>query len=128
MVDLTEAIKIKIIERMASSSEVTALVPATSIYPMQVSDDPRKPFIRCGIPSTAPYEDNCGKGSEVLFPIQVFSMSESTTQRIAAVLVEQVPLGLEVLDCEWQRTQIMREPGEADAWAATVTFLVIDRE
>lgn len=127
MGDVSEQVKAKVLACLDADPAVTALVPASSIFPMQVGAEMTKPFIRYGPPSVRPYEDWCGVGSEIETTIHCFAVGESSAQKIAAAVQEALGRITGVVAYEWIRTQFRQDPDEASIWDGMVTVVVIDR-
>lgn len=127
MSDISERVKLKIIARLESDPLVTALVPARSIFPMQVAAEMEKPFLRYGPPTVRPFEDWCGAGVIIETTIHCFAVGESAAQRIAAAVAASLSGMTNVVDYEWIRTQFRQDPDEASIWDGMVTVMVTDR-
>ncbi|TKD50220.1 DUF3168 domain-containing protein [Sphingomonas baiyangensis] len=58
---------------LAANEGLTALVPATSIYPSTVPANPAWPFIRFDAPNSLPLDGACYAGAEVTFLLHCFA-------------------------------------------------------
>lgn len=127
MADISERVKTKILAKLDADSSVTSLVPARSIFPMQVASDQTYPFVRYGPPTVVPYEDWCGSGSIVSVTLHCFATGESAAQKIAAAIEYSLSRMENVVDYNWVRTQFRQDPDEAGVWDGMVTIEVTDR-
>ena len=127
MSDVSEQVKLKILSCLDASAQVTTLVPAYSIFPMQVGADIDKPFLRYGPPTVTPYEDWCGSGVSVETTIHCFAVGEEAAQRIAAAVQDSLSKMTGIVDYNWVRTQFVQDPDEASVWNGMVTIQVTDR-
>jgi hypothetical protein len=128
MADVSQQIKLKILAALDSSPDVTAIVPVSRIFPMRVSDKPEYPFIRYGAPTVEPFEDSCGRGSELVVSLHSFHLSESEAQITAAAIERAISAMEDVVESMWQRTQYTGDPNESSVTQTIVTFQVTDRE
>lgn len=119
--------KVRILAWLDQDASVTALVPASSIFPMQVSSDQTMPFLRYGEPTVRPYEDWCGLGVEVSTTIHCFAASETDAQKIAAAVQTSLSGMSGIVSYDWVRTQFRQDPDEDSVWDGMVTFVVVDR-
>lgn len=127
MADISEKIKAKILACLDADTALTAMVPQSSIFPMQVSAEMTKPFIRYGPPTVLPYEDWCGAGAVVETTIHCFAIGESSAQKIAAAVQAALSRITGVVGYDWVRTQFRQDPEEASVWDGMVTVTVTDR-
>lgn len=127
MSDVSLSVKAKILAHLDSDATVTVLVPASSIFPMQVFSDQTFPFVRYGEPTVRPFEDWCGRGATVETTLHCFAEDETTAQKIAAVVQESLSRLSGVMDYEWVRTQFRQDPDEDSVWQGMVTVVVTDR-
>lgn len=127
MNDTSERVKAKILAWLESDTSVTSLVPASSIFPMQVAANQTKPFLRYGRPTVTPFEDFCGQGVQVEVTIHCFTVGESLAQRVSAAVEASLRRMDNILDYQWVRTQFMSDPDEASIWNGMVTVTVTDR-
>lgn len=127
MSDVSERVKLKILSCLDASAQVTTLVPAHNIFPMQVGADTSKPFLRYGPPTVIPYEDWCGSGVSIETTIHCFAVGESAAQKIAAAVQDALSGMTGIVDYNWIRTQFVQDPDEASVWNGMVTVQVTDR-
>lgn len=127
MSDISMGTKAKILAWLDADPNITALVPASSIFPMEVSSDQTKPFLRYGEPTVRPYEDWCGVGVELTTTIHCYTVGETDAQ-IAAAAVQRSLSGMEgIVSYDWVRTQFRQDPDDDSIWDGMVTFVVVDR-
>lgn len=119
-----------------SDAALTALVPASRIYPQSPPAQPAWPFIRYGAPTITPIFGQCAKGGEVLTAMHVFAKqgpqsesAEDYAQRIAAAL--EAALDKQSIDLApgrarlvWDGTQVLQDGDEAGAYHAIVSLRV----
>lgn len=132
--DLSRPLKAAIINHLAATAGVTALVPATRIYAMTPPAKPVWPFIRYGSPITSGFEASCWDGSSTRVTIHAFaetktgSAGEDAALDIAAAIVKAMdsfdPTDLGVVECEWVQTNCIKDSDEADQWHAFAEFNV----
>lgn len=133
-IDLSRPLKAAIIDHLAASAGVTALVPASRIYAMTPPAKPIWPFIRYGSPITSAYEASCWDGSTTRVTLHAFAETtqayagEDRALDIAAAVVSAMeefgPEGMGLIECEWIGTQCVRDDGEADRWHSWCEFTV----
>lgn len=127
MSDTSMKTKVKILAWLDQDASVTSLVPASRIFPMQVSSDQTLPFLRYGEPTVRPYEDWCGIGVEVSTTIHCYAASETDAQKIAAAVQSSLSKMDSVVGYDWVRTQFRQDPDEDSVWDGMVTVVVTDR-
>lgn len=132
--DLTRPLKAAVVDYLASSPEITSLVPSERIFAMQPVAVPIMPFVRYGAPITSGFDATCWDGSTVRVTLHAFAETTQThagedlALDIAAAIVEAMklfdPENLGVIDCEWIQTNCRLEDLEADRWHAFCEFSV----
>lgn len=123
--DLSEAVKVGLINDMAGDASLTAIVPATSIFPMHPNWLPDLPFIRLNPMTVSPWEATCGKGVEVNVTVHALLRSEPEAQDVAGLIASAIDEDPAFFSCDWQRTQFMPDPSGTDIWTAAVDFRVV---
>lgn len=133
--DLSRPLKAAIIDHLAASTAVTALVPEDRIYAMVPPAKTAWPFIRYGSPIASAWEATCWSGSSIRVTLHAFAETtsiyagEDRALDIAAAIVEAMktfsPAGMGVVDCEWVVTQCVRDSNEADQWHSWCEFRII---
>lgn len=133
-IDFSRPLKAAVVDHLAASAGVTALVPALRIYAMTPPATPAWPFIRYGSPIATPFEASCWDGSSTRVTLHAFAETTATyagedmALHIAAAIVEAMksfqPDGLGVIECEWLQTLCVRDSDEADKWHSIAEFQV----
>lgn len=132
--DLTRPLKAAIIDHLAASAGVVALVPVSSIFAMAPRAQPAMPFIRYGAPISQPYDATCWDGTTVRVTLHAFAETgdtmagEDAALDIASAIVEAMkdfdPDGLGIVECDWIQTNCIMEDSEADRWHSFCEFNV----
>ncbi|WMT90154.1 DUF3168 domain-containing protein [Pelagibacterium sp. H642] len=130
--DLSRPLKAAIIDHLASSPVVTALVPMSRIYAMTPPATPRWPFIRYGSPITSGYDATCWDGSATRVTLHAFAETTTTyagedrALDIAAAIVEAMkefgPDNLGIVENQYVQTTCIKDDDEADKWHSIVEF------
>ena len=118
---------------LKSYSALSALVPASRIYPEQPPSEPARPFIRYGLPVMLSYEQQGRAGSNERVSIHAFTQSEGTDELQA--IVRQViacmnsyetsdPPPFNVIEWEWIGVTILRDSADATDYHAVIEFRV----
>lgn len=133
-VDLSRPLKTAIVEHLASSPKILALVPAERIYAMAPPANPTWPFIRYGVSIATSFGATCWEGSSVRVSIHAFAQTSQThagednALDIAAAIVESMSVfdspNLGLVDFQWLQTNCIMEDLEADRWHAICEFNV----
>lgn len=133
-IDFSQPLKAAIVDHLASSAVVLALVPAAQNFAMTPPAKPKWPFTRYGSPITSPFEASCWDGSSTRVSLHAFAETTATyagedmALHIAAAMVEAMktfqPDGLGVIECEWLQTLCVRDSDEADKWHSIAEFQV----
>lgn len=131
-IDLSRPLKAAIIDHLAASPSVIALVPATRIYAMSPPAKPKWPFIRYGSPISSPFEATCWDGSSTRVTLHAFAETTGTyagedrALDIAAAIIEAMktfrPSDMGIIENEWIGTQCVRDSAEADQWHSWCEF------
>lgn len=118
-----------VVSHLKGDAVLTSLVSAKSIYGEQPGAQPKWPFIRYGFPITTSYEATCWSGSSHRVTIHAFARGPYTDAvlKIAAAVVDSmqrdIPSGLlDITDCQWSGTNVIRDTDEADAYHAVIDF------
>lgn len=132
--DLSRPLKAAIVDHLAASPLVTALVPADRIYAMTPPAKVKWPFVRYGSPITSAYDASCWDGSSTRVTLHAFAETtrsyagEDRALEIAAAIVEAMktfgPDEMGIIECEWVTTNCIRDSAEADQWHAIIEFTV----
>ncbi|TCM21477.1 uncharacterized protein DUF3168 [Novosphingobium sp. PhB165] len=116
-----------ILPAIQTDAEVTALIPAASLYPSKTPNNPPKPFGRYGGGDTStPLRPSGWKGGDVDGSYHIWvgvtsaipdpkTYCEEATAAIADVIDA-------LSDCFVERTQILSDPDEVDVWHGVVIF------
>lgn len=129
----------KIIETMKGSVPLTALVPASRIYPQKTPPSPSWPFIRMGALADSTIRTDCGVGGEVSGAVHCFTKASASTldpeaaaanikRRIASALDAISAMAVTIdgeahqLDVQVTGGQLLVDPEEADAFHGIVEF------
>ena len=134
-VDLTPQIKDGIVMRLSQYARLTQLVPADSIFAMQVPANQSYPYIRFGTPISTPYLATCWAGTSCRVTLDAFAEGgpgldpgETQVLRIASMVVEamnelRIPEhGL--VDNEYLGARTLMVDQEADRWRSIIEFNV----
>lgn len=108
------------------------------IYPPQRPPNPVWPFVAWGVADVAPFDASCMTGAEVSLAVHVFAATDDDgageeraaayAARVATVLVDAGEVDLSDYGCPvpavaqftWERTQVIQDGIEADAFHALV--------
>lgn len=133
--DLTLPLKTATIARLRSHAQLTALVPASRIYAMQIPAKPTWPFIRYGSPITGAFEATCWPGIDTRITVHAFAdtttsyAGEDRALEIAAQIVEAMkeldPATFGIVENQWLQTRLIMEDQEAGRWHSVVEFNII---
>lgn len=111
-----------------------ATLPADRIYGEQSPAVPVWPFSRYGLPSWQEWEDSIGTGVTGPLMIHAFADGPGTDKihLIASAIEDRlrlfIPVAFEILECDWVRTNILRDGAEAGKFHAVVEFRLTARE
>lgn len=139
MTDYARAVRRAVLPRLKSDGTLTALVPASSIYPSTVPIDRTFPFIRYGVPTVTPLRATGLDSSSLRLSISAFTKAqmvggaitvtaEDTAYLIGEAIVTNLDGATLLLEggmharLVWLSTVPRADPDEKDAWATTVTF------
>lgn len=132
--DLSRPLKAAIVDHLAASAGVTALVPASRIYAMTPPAKPKWPFIRYGSPISTAWEATCWDGSSTRVTLHAFAETTTTyagedrALDIAAAMVEAMttfqPPGMGLISNRWLGTQCIKDSDEADQWHSFCEFQI----
>ena len=110
------------------------------IYPPQRPANPVWPFVAWGVADVAPFDASCMAGAEISFAVHVFAatgddgageeQASTIAARVATVLTDAGEVDLTGYGCPvpavaqftWERTQVMQDATEADAFHAVVSI------
>lgn len=129
------------LSRLKAAPGVTALVPASRIWPAQRPANPTWPFVSWGVPTTTPFLAQCMDGSTIDVAVHVYAHTtdaaggEDSANAIAQAVVAALHGSFAIdgeSDCpvpatahfEWQRTQVIQDGPDADAFHAIVQFSI----
>lgn len=123
MTDLSQSVKSKVLAALDAAGAVTALVPASRIFPRQVAAKTPLPYLRYEGDSEQ-YEHSCGRGVEASVRIHVFAVGEADCEQICAAVVSAVTAMTTVQSALYQRTQFLPDE-EADVWHGLCDFRIV---
>lgn len=121
---------------------VVALVPAERIWPAQRPPNPTWPFISWGVSIAVPFAAACLEGATIDVAVHAYAATTdeaggedlaSAIARVVANVLHGRALPLDgASDCpvaataffEWQRTQVIQDGADADAFHAIVQFSI----
>lgn len=115
-----------ILPALKASAAVTALIPATKLYPTKTPSNPVKPFGRYGAESVEPVRAACWRGGDVQGAYHVWVGVTSTIldakvycERCVAAIADVID---DLPDCNVDRTQIFEDTEESDIWHGVVLY------
>lgn len=115
-----------ILPSLKADPAVTALIPATRLYPTKTPNGPVKPFGRYGTESVDPVRASCWRGGDVAAAYHVWVGGTSTIPDAKAYCERCVAAIADVLDalpdCNVDRSQIFEDVAESDIWHGVVMF------
>lgn len=126
--DFTLPVRQSVVAHLKADAAVTALVSASRIYGEESPIQPEYPFIRYGLPFSAPYEATCWDGSTHRVTIHVFARGPFTdaAARIAKAVVASIDtldLGaLSLVDSEWVGNTWFRDTDETSLYHVVCEF------
>lgn len=133
-IDINKALKIAVVSHLEQFAPLVALVPIFRMYGMQPPANPVYPFIRYGSPIISGFEATCWDGSNTRVTLHAFAETTSSgagedkVSDIAALIVQAMgdfnPDTINVIDCEFLQTRILRDGDEADRFHAIVEFSI----
>lgn len=125
----------KAIAALKADATLTAIVPATRIYPQKTPDQPTFPFIRMGAFSFAPSRNDGGAGGQATGTVHCFTKASAAVpdaeaqaaaiqRRMAEVLDAMNDISVSGLQLSVQVTggQLLMDAAEADCFHGLVTF------
>jgi len=129
-----------ILATLKANDDVTALVPATSIYPQSTSKPPW-PFIKFGSPSGVPIDNACAGGDTIIVALHSFAKprivggavvetAEDHADRIGTAVIRALNRRRLTLDsgnhAKVRRAgfQLLQDGAEADAYHHVANFQV----
>lgn len=121
--DTTLEVRQQAILTLRADPDLTALVPAASIYGMRSPPDPVYPFTRYGSPDATPFLGQCLDGAVIAFIIHAFSHAEFEDECAAINAGISTALDKAVLTLAggnahvvWKGSQIVPDAAEASVW------------
>ncbi|PZR88356.1 MAG: DUF3168 domain-containing protein [Stutzerimonas stutzeri] len=121
-----------VVSALRAAPAVSAIVSAR-VYGEKPPSTPTWPFVRYGLPIVSQYEATELDGGEHNVTIHAFTKGGSSnavgalSAAIASALTDEaLDLGaIELIDCQWLGSQIIRDTAEAEAWHGIIRFRVI---
>lgn len=125
--DLPLAIREAVVGWLRAAAPLAG-VPAANIYGEQPKALPPWPFIRFDSTRWENWEDSCSEGVTGPLLISAFAKGPGTDDayKIAAAISDRLtifePVTMKIIECDFVRTQVMRDGAEADKFHAIVEF------
>jgi len=115
-----------ILSAIQADAAVTALIPASRLYPAKTPNNPTKPFGRYGADSVLPVRASCWEGGDVSGSYHIWvgvTASIPDPNTYAQNAMAAIADAIEGIDrCYVDRTLIIEDAEESDVWHGIVQF------